>query len=171
MTVRNVTPVEDVSALRSALEALPDGVAVFDADFLLVTCNQRYIGNFPMIADLIKPGVHWDTLLRASVVRGQIHDPFDDVEAFMNRAISDRMRFDRDILAHHTDGRIFRVTFEPGASGSYVVIRRDVTEVLAEDGLVRDREALLATVLDATPAAIVMERMSLTGVSYRPVPE
>lgn len=158
---------ETVAPLRSALEALPDGVAVFDAEMRLVTCNQRYIEMFPLIVDLIMPGAHWDDLLRACVVRHQIHDPFDDIEAFLNRAIANRVQFNRDILAHHTDGKTYQVRFASAQSGGYVVIRRDVTEDLAENNLVRDREALLATVLGASPAAIVMARLSDGRIIYR----
>lgn len=158
---------ESAAPLRSALEALSDGVAVFDEEMCLVTCNQRYIEMFPLIADLIRPGAHWDDMLRACVERRQIHDPFDDVEAFMNRAIANRIQFDREILAHHTDGKVYQVSFAPAQSGGYVVMRRDVTEQLTENNLVRDREALLATVLDASPAAIVMARVSDSRIFYR----
>jgi len=158
---------ENAAHLRSALEALSDGVAVFDEDMLLVTCNERYVEMFPLIADLIRPGAHWDELLRACVEKGQIHDPFHDVEAFMNRAIANRVRFEREILAYHTDGKVYRVSFAPARSGGIVVMRRDVTEELADNNLVRDREALLATVLDASPAAIVMARVSDSRIIYR----
>ena len=158
---------ETAAPLRSVLEALSDGVAVFDEEMLLVTCNRRYIEMFPLIADLIRPGAHWDDMLRACVVRGQINDPFDDVEAFMNRAVANRIQFDREILAHHTDGKVYKVSFAPAQSGGIVVMRRDVTEELAENNLVRDREALLATVLDASPAAIVMARVSDGRIIYR----
>lgn len=158
---------ENAAPLRSALEALSDGVAVFDEEMRLVTCNQRYVEMFPLIADLITPGAHWDDMLRACVERGQIHDPFDDVEAFMNRAIANRVQFDRQILARHTDGKVYQVSFAQARSGGCVVMRRDVTEELAQNNLVRDREALLATVLDASPAAIVMARVSDSRIIYR----
>lgn len=168
MTVKmDLVSSEPSAPLRYALEALPDGIAVFDQTMRLVTCNQRYIDMFPLISDLVRPEADWDEMLRACVERGQIHDPFDDVEAFMNRAIANRDRFDRDILAHHTDGKIYRISFAQTPTGDCVVMRRDVSDEMAENNLVRDRETLLATVLDASPAAIIMARMSDGRIIYR----
>lgn len=155
------------SALRSAFEAFSDGVAVFDKASRLVTFNQEYLDMFPMIADLIKPGAHWDDMLRACVERGQILDPFDDVEGFMNRARLHRSQFNDEILAHHADGKVYQVRFAPSEAGGCVVMRRDVTEVISEENRVKDSQVLLATVLGASPTAIVMARLSDSRVIYR----
>lgn len=154
-------------ALRSALEASSDGVAVFDRNLRLMICNQQYMKMFPLIADLIKLGAYWDDMLRACVERGQIIDPFDDVEGFMNRARLHRVQFGDEILARHSDGKIYQVRFAPTETGGYVVLRRDVTGNFSDENRIKDSQTLLATVLGASPTAIVMARLSDGRVIYR----
>lgn len=166
-TPPHTQPQESPDHLRDALEASRDGVAVFDEHMHLLVCNQRYIDMFPLIADLIVPGTHWDTLLRSCVERGEILDPFGDPDAFMNRAINSRQRFDQDVVAEHADGTSYLVQFKPTSSGGCVVTRQEIAEDQQIKALIQDREALLATVLDASPVAVVMARLNDGGIIYR----
>lgn len=56
--------------LVSAIEALDDGFAIFDAQDGLVLWNTPYTRVFAGIADLIVPGALYDDLLRAAIDRG-----------------------------------------------------------------------------------------------------
>ncbi|MBW4710007.1 PAS-domain containing protein [Roseobacter sp. YSTF-M11] len=158
---------EDPRPLRDALEALTEGVAVFDRNMILVACNQRYVDQFPRAADVIVPGVHWDDMLTACLERGEYDDRFDDTQAFLNRASHHRVNFDRDVIAEHSDGRAYQVRFQPTSDGGHVVMRRDVTEHHAVDTMVHDRETLLATVMDTSPVAIVMSHLDDGKITYR----
>ena len=57
--------------LEDALEALPDGFALFDADDRLVVCNQRYREIYERSAPAIRAGAHFEDLLRYGLARGQ----------------------------------------------------------------------------------------------------
>lgn len=153
--------------LLDVLDALPEGIAVFGPDLLMVTCNQRYIDMFPLVADKIVPGAHWDDFLQACVDTGQIIDPFDDPKAFMNRAMTNRFNFDREVVAQHIDGKNYLVRFSQTESGGYVVSRHEITDHEQAERMVRDRETLLATVLDTTPIAVVMARQEDGLIVYR----
>lgn len=56
--------------LVSAIEAIDDGFAIFDADDRLVVWNTAYTQVFAGIADLVRPGALYDDLLRAAIDRG-----------------------------------------------------------------------------------------------------
>ena len=49
-------PEDPASALRLAMDHVPQGVAVFDAGLRLVTSNGRYNGLLALPADLTRPG-------------------------------------------------------------------------------------------------------------------
>ncbi|WP_298917084.1 ATP-binding protein [uncultured Roseobacter sp.] len=166
-TATNSIDTEASQPLRAALEALTEGVAVFDRNMILVACNQRYVDMFPKVADMVVPGVHWDDLLAACLERSEYLDQFDDKQAFLNRASHHRINFDRDIIAEHSDGRAYHVRFQPTDDGGCVVMRRDVTEQHAAEMMVHDRETLLATVLDTSPVAVVMSHLEDGKITYR----
>lgn len=56
--------------LAAALDAVADGVALFDADDKFVVCNRHYRALCAPIADLLVPGVEFSALVRASIARG-----------------------------------------------------------------------------------------------------
>ncbi|MDW4500347.1 ATP-binding protein [Sulfitobacter sp. D35] len=150
---------EDPVPLRSALEAMPDGIAIFDAADRLVACNRRYRDMFPMMEDVLVPGVGWDVLMRMAVTRGQLVDHLDDVDAFMERATAHRLDFDNEIVAEHADGRSYLVNFKRLDDGGWMVMRRDISER-------KQAEALLGTVLDASPVAVLMARLEDGMILY-----
>lgn len=158
---------DNVVALRDALEAVSEGVAVFDCDNVLVTCNQQYVDMFPRIAELIVPGTPWDDILSACLDKGEFVDPFGDKQAFLNRASIHRVNFERDVIAEHFDGRTYLVRFKPALDGGCIVTRSDVSEQHTTDAIVHDRETLLATVLDTSPVAIVLSQLDDGKIIYR----
>ncbi|MGB7242903.1 MAG: ATP-binding protein [Sulfitobacter sp.] len=160
-------PIDPSDPIHDVLDALSDGIAIFDRDRHLVTCNQRYIDMFPLVRDMIRKGVRWDDLQRACMDRGQIIDPFDDPAIFMNRALSNLSNFKRDIIAQHSDGKSYQVSFAPTKSGGYVVCRRENAPQVQAQAMVRDRENLLATVMDTIPVAVTMTRFDDGKIIYR----
>lgn len=59
-----------VAALVEVLETIPAGIAVFDKDDRLQLFNSRYRDVKPEVADIIRPGVAFETLVRTSYERG-----------------------------------------------------------------------------------------------------
>ncbi|MEP1930312.1 MAG: PAS-domain containing protein, partial [Roseibium sp.] len=166
-TQSSAPPDDLVDLSRFALEAMGEGVAVFDADLRLTICNQSYIDMFPRIKSVIVEGVHWDDILRAAVENGEIVDPFNDVDALINRAYGHRSNTGNETVAEHFDGRTYRLQFKPTPSGGCVAIRREIKEQPPEKIMLRDRETLVATVLDTSPVAIVMARLDDGRILYR----
>ncbi|MCK0102776.1 ATP-binding protein [Pseudohalocynthiibacter sp. F2068] len=165
-TLENQTP-DTAEVLRDAVEALSEGIAVFDANLRLITCNQRYLEMFPLIRELIVPGAHSDDLLRAGVERGQFAAALNDPEGWLDKAYKFRLEFDREFEVEFTDGKTYQVRFKPTRSGGYVVSRSDITESRRTEAMVRDRETLLATVLDTSPVSVVMARIEDGKIIYR----
>ena len=73
----------------------------------------------------------------------------------------------RDLEIVQADGRIYSVSLRPTSSGGFVITRTDITERRRAEAMIRDREALLATVLDTIPVAIVMARRDDGRIVYR----
>lgn len=64
------------STILTAIETIPDGFALFDAEDRLVLVNERYRKLFSHVADILEPGTRFEDILRLQVERGSV-DTFD----------------------------------------------------------------------------------------------
>lgn len=163
---------EAADLVWDAIEALTEGIAVYGADRRLVTCNQRYIDMYPMIADLIGRHAHWDELLRAGAERGQYVDALGRVEEWMaeRRAAGRSFQENPSTLTREiylTSGSVYEVRFSPTSQGGFVVTNIDITEQKQAEAVAREQENILRTVLQTSPMIIVMARLEDGLILYR----
>jgi len=59
-------------AWQALLDRLDCGVAVYDAQGCLVTCNPDFRRQYPPIAERIVPGVSFEQLLRLALAHGLV---------------------------------------------------------------------------------------------------
>ncbi|MFN7120790.1 MAG: PAS-domain containing protein, partial [Hydrogenophaga sp.] len=138
-----VTTYTDVSAQRqaeaqarqssamlvSALEVTGAGVVIYNADDQLVFCNERYRELYSDIAELLKPGTHFEKILRANLVS---HEP-PEAKGRQEEWIEERVRnhrVNRDSQRRLPDGRALRVVERSMPDGHVVSFRFDITEVV-----------------------------------------
>ena len=152
---------------QGAMEALSEGLAIFGPDCRLLAFNRRYVEMLHPVADRIVLGVLWLDLLRACVERGVYANPPEDVDEWLEEAAREPLTQVRDLEVAQTDGRVYSVSHRPTGFGGFVITRTDITERRLAEAMIRDREALLATVLDTIPVAIVMARSDDGRIVYR----
>ena len=117
------------SRLENALNALPDGVMIFDADERLLICNPAQKAAFPEIAPLMVPGVTRRELLMHSQALGFYDAP---LTAGADMPPADPMAIARG-KAHHADefqlrdGRYFRRVINRTADGGLITVAIDMT--------------------------------------------
>lgn len=112
-----------------ALDAIGDGFVVYDANDCLTVYNQQFVELNPHISDLIKPGAHYATMLRAGISRGGlISDGQSEEEIFeqeMERHRNPGVAYDRQL----EDGRWIRIMEKATEDGGTAGIRTDITEL------------------------------------------
>ena len=161
------TSVGDPDLLRELIELLAEGLAIFGADFRLIVSNRRYAEMLHPVADLIVPGALWQDLLRACAERRVYKRLPTDVEEWIERMGREPWTRLQDVEIEQTDGRTYSASYRPTNFGGFVITRIDITERRRAEAMIRDREALLATVLDTIPVAIVMARRDDGRIIYR----
>lgn len=142
------------SLLVAALETLPDGFVLFDADDRIALYNQRYRELYPESADLIAIGTSYEAGLREGVRRGQYPEAIGREEDW----IAERLRQHRDprmpIEQRTADGRWIRILERRTTTGETVGLRVDITEIKEREAALRRSEERLRATMDATPDCI-----------------
>ncbi|PJF09716.1 response regulator [Pseudorhodobacter sp. MZDSW-24AT] len=112
----------------AAIEAIPDGFVLFDREDRLLTFNQRYRDIHPESADILRPGVTFDEILRHGLARGKYAEAVGREAEWM----AERMAQHRAPSSIHeqklANGRWLRVLEQGTPDGGRVGLRVDITD-------------------------------------------
>lgn len=115
--------------LEDAVEALPAGFEFWDAQDRLVLCNAELRHMHGEVADLLKPGIRWEDLVRANHARGGLQVAPEDLDAYIAQRSLAR-RHPGEPFDHSTKaGRWLRSFERRSRDGGVVTVRMDITEI------------------------------------------
>ena len=118
----------DVNRLREALDAMPEGLAFYDAHDRLVAWNTPY-GNLWRSTGIFEAGVVFVDLVRAAAVNGDYMEATGGVEA----CIADRMARWREASGPEErqlpNGRWLQISDRRTADGGTVTVCTDITDL------------------------------------------
>ena len=112
--------------LQNAIEALPDGVVIWNEKDLLVAVNTAYGKMYHEIADLLIEGVSQDEILRASVKRGAVPEAIGREEEFFKEQ-HERHKHRSIEAVTLPDGRSIRQLDLRTSDGGRIAVRIDIT--------------------------------------------
>jgi diguanylate cyclase (GGDEF)-like protein/PAS domain S-box-containing protein len=119
--------------LEDAIEALPDGFALFDADDRLSMCNTRYRAMYASSAPALRPGARFEEILRYGLERGQYPGAGGNEAAWLAERL-DRHRRPRGALLQELPGnRWLRVDERLTRDGCVAGVRSDVSELVQRE--------------------------------------
>ena len=145
--------------LWDALEATPDGFAIYDAGLRLVAANARYLAPFEGL-DEMAPGIAYARVLALVADEGIVDigmlRPADWVASMVARVDQERPE---PLVLRMWDGACLRVVHRRAASGDLVVLAADVTEAM-------EREAELEEARHRAEAASRAKSAFLANMSH-----
>jgi PAS domain S-box-containing protein len=148
---RDVSALERAEArVADAIEAMPEGFLLWDAEGKLVMRNRAFGRIDPAADDLAAPGVAFSAFMRARTARGGIKSATGREEAF----IAERLAWHRQdeaapVVVELDGGRWMQLARSRTRDGGTVEIVSDVTE-LRRQGAERARaESLLVDAIEA----------------------
>jgi len=130
---------------HAAIEALPQGVCVFDGQARLAVCNRRYAELYRLDPSRLQPGVTWREIVDLRLAAGTL--PLEVGDYLVLRApmrLDEPSREWRDKLP---DGRTIAVRREALSGGGWISIHEDVTE-LRDQRAAFDERVSLQTLID-----------------------
>jgi PAS domain S-box-containing protein len=132
ITAQKETARELLSArgrMHDAIEALDEGVALFDPNDRLVICNSRYAKFFRDLAGIeLQAGRTFESFIRAGLTRGMFPRAHDDPEAWL-AALLTRRREGRPREQYLASGSWLLIRDYTTDDGSLVSVYTDVTDL------------------------------------------
>jgi PAS domain S-box-containing protein len=116
-------------ALVDAIESLDDGFLLYDADDRLVLSNRRVLELVPAIADVIKPGVTFEDVVRAAASRGYYHEARGTVDEVVYGRVAQPLLPDGRIEMHVDSETVVQVKASRTRDGGRLILVSDVTEL------------------------------------------
>jgi signal transduction histidine kinase/DNA-binding response OmpR family regulator len=144
--------------LTDALESISEGFFFYDADDRMVLCNSRYRELFPSMADVYRPGLEFEEMLRTVVERGIVADAVQRPEEWISRRLAQH-RNPRGRFLLESDGRWIQVSERKTRDGGTVGVFTDVTEL-------KQREEEVAAARDEAMRATQAKSQFLASMSH-----
>jgi len=113
--------------LRDAVEAIPGGFMLFDAEDRLVHINHKDSALPPVGSDFARIGDTFETILRRTIAAGRIPEAAADPDAWVAARLR-RHRTEAGNTLLRVGGRVVEVIERPTQEGGVVTLRFDVTE-------------------------------------------
>ncbi|MEL6318918.1 MAG: PAS-domain containing protein, partial [Pseudomonadota bacterium] len=124
--------------LRSAIEAIPDGFVLYDADDRMVLCNQRYRELYAESAHAMRPGARFEDVIRAGLAAGQYPEAAGREDAWLEERLA-RHRLTESSVEQQLPGeRYLKIEERRTPLGDTVGFRVDITELKRQQRRLED---------------------------------
>ena len=143
--------------LNDAMESIPDGFALFDADDRLVLANRHYKEVYPKHADALVPGARFEDMLREGVKRGEFADAIGREEEWIAERLRTHANPQGPIEQRLSDGRWLRTEEKRTREGGIVGLRTDITEIKKATEALRESEERFRGTVEHLPLAMIIK--------------
>ena len=140
--------------LLDAIANMSEGIVVYDADNRLVLCNRRFQDFYQYRDEDVRPGTHFDDLIRLDLENGVIADQVG--APHFKRRIWQRDEHEGSLEIRLTDGRWLQIRDRKTASGGTVSIQADITELKAAEVAISEAEVRLSDAIENMSEGIVV---------------
>ncbi|WP_298745588.1 ATP-binding protein [uncultured Brevundimonas sp.] len=145
--------------IREAIDAMPDGLAFFDADDRLVLWNNRYDEVNPELSSNLQVGMTFREIIRIGLEEGLYAEARGREEAWLAERLEARRALSATMEQRIAGDRWLRVADRRTAAGGIVTVCTDITD------LKNDARAL-AEARDAAEAANAAKSQFLANMSH-----
>jgi signal transduction histidine kinase len=133
--------------LVEAIETIPEGFVLCDAEDRIVLCNAAYRQLYGMTEDTAAPGTPFEDVVRSVGEKGIYPLQGKDLDAWLTKQLADHRAtssIGRRFEHHLVDGRWIEVHERRTGDGGIVGLRIDVTEARRREAVEGERQKLAA---------------------------
>ena len=143
--------------INRIFERLPDGIALFDREERLVTCNSQYVGYYPEeMRNVVKPGMARSTIFKELAKLGRPVPAGAGTELALMERDENGMRtpLSRDIRTH--DGKWFLMRYSPTPDGGFCTTVTDTTSYKQREEKLAEHERGFRRLIEESVQGIVV---------------
>lgn len=115
--------------LRSAINSIEDGFALYDPHDRLVFANEKYLSYYDLSRDAIYPGNSFENILREGLKNGQYKHAIGRENEWLQERLAKHFNPTAPIEQKLGDGRWLKVAETRSPDGNTVGFRVDITEL------------------------------------------
>ena len=142
------------SILATAIESLPDGFVLYDADDRLVLCNDRYKDIYPQSAEAMVLGAKFREILQFGLDRAEYAEAIGREEDWLRERLLVHEKAEQTVEQRLSSGQWLRIVERLTRDGGRVGLRIDITEH-------KENEAKLEQYASTDPLTGLMNRRGL----------
>jgi signal transduction histidine kinase/CheY-like chemotaxis protein len=124
-----VTHSAALKRLREALDAMPDGMAFYDAEDRLVLWNQRYAEANPELTSKLKAGMTFREIIQIGLDEDLYTDARGRQAEWIQERLESRRALTTTIEQRTRDDRWLRISDRRTAAGGIVTVCTDITDL------------------------------------------
>jgi signal transduction histidine kinase len=137
-------PVTPLAFTQAGLNLIQQALTIYDSDLRLAVCNAPFAEMFDLPKGLTTPGASFEDTIRHLVKCGE-YGPVDDPETFIRTRVEIARAFEPHYMERtRANGRTISVEGAPLPQGGWVTVYTDITQVKAQEKLLRTRSELLS---------------------------
>jgi sigma-B regulation protein RsbU (phosphoserine phosphatase) len=136
-----------------AIESVPQGVALFDADDRLVICNQKYREVVSQSDAEVQLNDSFESIIRRLALRGDIPAAVGDVESWVKMRLDMHRNPHGPYMQYRSNGEWMQINESRTHDGGIVAIATDITALKNAERAAEDAKARLADSLALVEAA------------------
>ncbi len=122
---------ETIGRFIDAMEKMPEGIIIWDADDKFVMCNEKFKKMRPNSANLLTPGTSFEDYIRKRAWSGSIKETKNREDDWINERIESRRKKKFEEHVVHIGGRVFRIKENTLRDGGVINLHVDITDQLA----------------------------------------
>ncbi len=129
---------------QAGLNLIQQALSIYDKDLNLAVCNRRFQEMFDLPEELVTPGASFEDTIRFLVLRGEYGD-VDDIEDAIRVRVEQARAFQPHYMERtRANRRTISVEGSPLQQGGWVAVYTDITEIKAQETLLRARSEELS---------------------------
>ena len=135
--------------LREAIDILPQGVVLLDAEGRYILWNKKYAEMYRRSSDLFKPGARLEDTIRIGVARGDYPEAIGREEEWIAARLQKLYQPGDRHEQRLADGRVILIDERLTGDGGIIGLRVDITEL-------KQREASFRLLFDSNPVPMIV---------------
>lgn len=147
--------------LVDAIESMPEGFVLYDAEGKLEICNSRFRDDYGYSKEQARPGVHFKELGLLDVMQGNVSLPegYQDAETYLQTKLEYRLKLEDTFPVQLKDGRHLMTRDRRTSSGGMVSVQTDITKIKQTEDALRTSERKFWGVFHSSPSMMTISAL------------